>query len=138
MSNTNLCPCHSKKVYAQCCEPYLLEQLIPLTAEALMRSRYTAYTQANIAYIQATMRGKAAEGYDPVSAEQWAKSAKWKELKVKRAFFHPSSAAHAFVEFVASYKINGRLQKIQELSEFEQREGRWYYVSGVALEKTGL
>jgi SEC-C motif-containing protein len=127
MPTTNLCPCNSKKLYEKCCELYISGKMIPPTAEALMRSRYTAYTQVNIPYIQATMCGKAAEEYDPVAAEQWAKAAKWKELKVKRAFPHPTDPNMAYVEFVAIYKSNGRPQKIVEISEFKKIERKWYY-----------
>lgn len=98
-----------------------------------MRSRYTAYTQANISYIQSTMSGEAANGYDPVSAELWSKAVKWKSLKVKRAYPHSSQSTRAYVEFVANYKGNGRPQKIEECSEFEYRDGRWYYIDGVIL-----
>ena len=39
------CPCGSQKQYEQCCGPFLDGRAIAPTAEALMRSRYTAYTK---------------------------------------------------------------------------------------------
>ena len=58
------CPCGSKKNYADCCQPFIELKKIPETPEQLMRSRYTAYTQANMDYIVRTMRGKAAADFD--------------------------------------------------------------------------
>ncbi|NER81006.1 MAG: zinc chelation protein SecC, partial [Leptolyngbya sp. SIO1D8] len=54
MTNPSLCPCGSQRPFSACCEPYLLGQAIAPTAEALMRSRYTAYCQSNVDYLVAT------------------------------------------------------------------------------------
>ncbi len=121
------CPCDSHDSYEHCCGRYISGQENPPTAKSLMRSRYTAYTQANIAYIQKTMRDKAAEQFDPISAETWAKTVKWKRLKVIRAFPGPSNQI-AYVEFIAHYLFEGKAQKLSEISEFKQIDGRWYYV----------
>jgi len=48
------CPCGTNKTYANCCERYLDGTDIPATAEALMRSRYTAYTLLCEDYLLAT------------------------------------------------------------------------------------
>ncbi len=39
-----LCPCGSNKPYTDCCARYVEGNKHAPTAEALMRSRYTAYT----------------------------------------------------------------------------------------------
>ena len=38
-----VCPCQSGKAYYECCEVYH-QGAIPITAESLMRSRFTAFT----------------------------------------------------------------------------------------------
>nr|WP_316226808.1 SEC-C metal-binding domain-containing protein [Bradyrhizobium sp. SZCCHNS3052] len=43
------CPCGSGLPYDRCCGPYLDGDDQPPTAEALMRSRYTAYTRGTFA-----------------------------------------------------------------------------------------
>ncbi len=121
------CICGNTEPYEKCCEPYLLGNAVPLTAEALMRSRYTAYVQANIAYIQDTMREKAAEGFDPVQAEHWTKSVKWKRLKVLRTFPDETDENVYYVEFIAFYNVRGREHHLSELSKFKRVEGKWYY-----------
>ena len=80
-----LCPCGSQKFYIACCGRYLDAGQIPSTPEALMRSRYTAYTQANIDYIQKTMRGKAAQNYNAEETRIWAQKADWQKLEVVKA-----------------------------------------------------
>ncbi len=127
----NLCPCGSGKIYDSCCSDYISGRLIPQTAEALMRSRYTAYTQANISYIQATMRETALENFNPAAAEQWAKAARWKWLRVIRAFPHASDEQYSYVEFLAYYILHGTPQKIAEVSEFKKIGERWFYIRGV-------
>lgn len=89
-----------------------------------MRSRYTAYTLANIAYIAHTMTGPAAIGFNPSEAEQWAKSVRWKKLEVL------SSAAHdnkGEVNFRAHFSQKGHPQVLAEHSLFEKINGLWKY-----------
>jgi SEC-C motif-containing protein len=125
-----LCPCQSQKPYANCCEPFITGTARPQTPEQLMRSRYTAYTQANMDYIVATMQGKPLEGYDKESSKLWAQSVKWLGLEVVDA--PKAQAKKGFVEFIASYEENGRVKKMHERSEFARIGGgtRWFYVSG--------
>ena len=52
--NSILCPCGSNKPYPDCCAPYLANNATARDAEALMRSRYTAYTLLREDYLLAT------------------------------------------------------------------------------------
>lgn len=122
-----VCPCGSGQSYLHCCGQYHSGAAFPATAEALMRSRYTAYTQANISYIQATMTGPAAENFDAQDAEQWASSVKWKRLKIVATDAHPTDPDTAYVKFRAFYIAQGKLCELIELSEFKRIAGKWYY-----------
>lgn len=123
------CYCGSGHSYAQCCEPYHQGRTVPLTPEALMRSRYAAYCLADIPYIQATMTGKASTGYDPVSAKAWAQNAIWIRLQVLNA--GQSSSTQGHVEFIASFVEGKTLHHMHEISEFHLIDGRWSYVDGI-------
>src|SRR5438552_688094 len=94
------CPCCSKKSYESCCGPYLSGIAQAPTPEALMRSRYTAYSKANIDYIAHTMQGRAAEGFNPEEAKKWAKSIRWIRLEVLSASMDGDRGE---VEFKAYY-----------------------------------
>ena len=125
------CPCDSQKSYVDCCEPYLTAKHTPETPEALMRSRYTAYTMANIAYIKQTMRGKAAVNFHEIDAERWAKKVLWIKLHVVNAILENDGIG--FVEFEAFFVEGSCLKSIHENSRFIREQGRWYYVDGTHL-----
>ena len=48
---SQLCYCGSQKSYKDCCEPYILGEKNPSTAEDLMRSRYSAYVVVATDYL---------------------------------------------------------------------------------------
>src|SRR3990167_4863522 len=120
------CPCNSKKLFCDCCEPYLADKQKAPTPESLMRSRYTAYSLARIDYIQTTMCKKAAENYDPIEATKWASSVTWLGLTVVEA--PPPKNNTGTVTFVARFLDNNVRRKIVEKSLFEKIDGKWFYV----------
>lgn len=120
-----ICPCGSQKQYLECCGIYITGKGLPETPEALMRSRYTAYTQANIDYIVETMRGPAAQGFDYEDAQNWAKNVIWNGLDVIKSH---TQLPYGWVEFIAHFSDQGENQDIHELSEFHFEKGRWFYV----------
>jgi SEC-C motif domain protein len=126
----NKCPCDSKKDYEDCCEPYISGQLLPPSPEALMRSRYTAYSQANITYIANTMKGKASHNFNQEEAYQWAKQSTWLGLQILKAPPISTQDNIGFVEFVAHYQFQGKKQYIHEISKFHKEKNKWYYVAG--------
>ncbi len=127
---SNKCPCNSQRAVSDCCGRYLSGQFFPETPEALMRSRYTAYSLSNIAYIQQTMRGAAAKNFNPDAARQWASEVQWLGLKIIAAPPVVEGADIGFVKFVASYRQLNHNHIIHELSEFQRLDGRWYYIKG--------
>lgn len=125
-----LCPCDSRKNYSDCCEPYIIKNEPAPTAEALMRSRYTAYNLANIDYIMKTMRGKPLIHFDPIDAKRWAESVNWKKLNVLAHSVNKNNPDIAHVEFFITYELDGRNEYLHENSEFHRISGFWYYVDG--------
>jgi SEC-C motif-containing protein len=121
------CFCGATKSYADCCGQFIDGNKLPATPEELMRSRYSAYAQANIEYIVQTMLAPANNNFDSEAARVWAKRVKWIKLKVIKAFIKQDKG---FVEFIAYFKENGKACTIHELSEFHKQNGRWYYVDG--------
>lgn len=118
------CPCGSERPFAQCCAPLLAGEPAP-NAEALMRSRYVAYVHGNADYLLATW----AEETRPAALDlAEPPMPHWLGLSVKRHV--PADDAHAIVEFVARYRVNGRGHRLHETSRFERRDGRWFYIDG--------
>lgn len=122
------CPCCSNKPFDNCCGPYLSGLIKAPTPEALMRSRYTAYTQANIDYIAHTMAETAAEGFDPDEARRWAKSLRWVKLQVLSS---STNGDEGEVSFKAFYTKKNKPYVLAEKSFFKRINGEWKYISGV-------
>jgi SEC-C motif-containing protein len=120
----NRCPCESGKPYSTCCEPYHLG-LAPPTAEALMRSRYTAFVLGLEGYLLQTWHPDTRPSTLNLTEDP---PMKWLGLQVKHAV--NTSETSATVEFVARYKISGKAERLHELSQFMRIEGCWYYLSG--------
>jgi len=128
MKKPEQCPCGSQKTFEQRCNRYISGNQLPKTPEALMRSRYSAYTKANIAYIQKTMCGSASQGYNAEEARQWAKNAHWLGLMVIKS---SQNDTISHVEFIARYRLNQKEHQLHECSEFHYIDNRWYYVQGL-------
>ncbi len=123
--NSTLCPCGTAKNFSDCCARYIDAGLHAPTAEALMRSRYTAYTLLRENYLLATWHPSTRPSVLGIAEEV---PTKWRGLEIKR---HAQlDAEHAIVEFVALYKVNGRAHRLREVSHFVREDGRWFYVDG--------
>ena len=120
------CPCGSGQVYASCCGRFIDQGVLPETAEQLMRSRYTAFTQANEPYLLASWHASRRPG-----VVEFEPGCKWLGLEVRAA--RMTGADTAEVEFVARSRTAGRAQRLHERSRFVREGGRWYYVDGDML-----
>ncbi|HTH17243.1 MAG TPA: YchJ family protein [Magnetospirillum sp.] len=121
------CPCGSGRGYDECCGPLLAGGAVP-SPEALMRSRYTAFTRADLDYLETTLAPEAKEDYNREETETWVKNAKWNGLEVRNSAVEGDTGT---VEFVAHYKFQGKVFAHHELGSFRQHEGRWVYVDGI-------
>lgn len=119
------CPCGSGRSCADCCARFLDGATVAPTAEALMRSRYTAYTLGREDYLRATWHPGTCPADLDLAAEP---QLRWLGLEVKKHQMH--DADHAIVEFVARYKVGGRAHRLHETSRFVREDGRWWYVDG--------
>jgi len=120
------CPCGSAKSYTACCGRWHAGPLAlqAPTAQALMRSRYSAFVLDRLAYLLDTWHPSTR----PASLEPNPAGLKWLGLTVKQA--RDQDADHATVEFVARSRLAGRASRMHEVSRFVREAGRWYYVDG--------
>jgi SEC-C motif-containing protein len=126
------CPCGRRDAagralaYAQCCGRYLddYDRNPTPDAEALMRSRYTAFVLERTDYLLATWQA----GKRP-SQVSFDAGVKWLGLELRE--HQVLDASHAEVEFVARQRDrSGRAVRLHERSRFVREDGRWYYVDG--------
>lgn len=120
-----LCPCKSNKKFADCCGRYVDDGEAVPTAEALMRSRYSAYVLEREDYLLATWHTSTRPDALDLGGEA---PTKWIGLEVKR--HEQQDAEHTIVEFVARYKVDGRAHRLHEASRFVREAGLWFYVDG--------
>ncbi len=124
------CPCGSLKPYQQCCQPIISGSESALCAEALMRSRYTAFTLADVDYLMRSHHSRTRPVKERKSILNWAKSVQWMGLTVLNTSAGQNGDTTGIVEFRALFLENGQLQEIHERSVFELEKGKWVYVSG--------
>jgi SEC-C motif-containing protein len=129
------CPCGSEKPYSECCGPYLDGAPAP-TAEALMRSRYTAYVQQNIDYIVETSAPETREGIDREATEKWARDSEWLGLKILDVQRGGANDQEGEVEFTARWREGHDEATHHERSTFRKQDGRWYFVEGHEPKRT--
>lgn len=122
------CPCGNGDGYTRCCGP-LHEGAPAPNAEALMRSRYSAYVLKREDYLLASWHPSTRPAHLKLQAQQPAPS--WLGLSVLR---HEGTADAALVEFVARLRYGGgKAQRMHEISRFVRELGRWYYLDGELL-----
>ncbi|MDC7710575.1 YchJ family protein [Vogesella indigofera] len=118
------CPCGRGQLYAACCGRYHGGQPVP-SAEALMRSRYSAFVMGNEAYLrQSWAAGNLPDG--PLLDA----AVKWLGLTILSTEAGGEQDQTGVVTFVARYKINGRAGRMQERSRFVREQGLWRYLDG--------
>jgi SEC-C motif domain protein len=125
------CPCESGLPYRACCGRYHdgpLRLLAP-TAEALMRSRYSAFVLGLRDYLLQTWHPSTR----PAELAPDPPGLKWLGLDVRR--HQAIGDSRALVEFVARSRLGGRAQRLHETSRFVREEGCWYYVDGERRER---
>ena len=134
-SPQDACPCGRQQgsralAYGDCCGRYVehFDTAPAPDAQALMRSRYTAFVLGRAPYLLATWHPASR----PSSLELDA-GIKWLGLDVKRA--QTTGEGQAEVEFVARYRDmggsgSGRAVRLHEHSRFTQEMGRWFYLDG--------
>ncbi len=130
MNSSQLCPCKSGKVYKNCCRQYIEKEIGTPNAEALMRSRYTAFVQMDETYLRYSWHPETCPNDFNLD-----KKTKWTGLEITpqiaKKIKNTNDAHENTVEFVARYKINGKAFHLHEVSLFTQYQGRWVYLRQV-------
>jgi SEC-C motif domain protein len=132
------CPCGSGLDFENCCGPYLGGEASPPTAEALMRSRYTAYARADIDYMENTLAAENRGTFDRAAARAWATQSKWLGLKILFVEGGGPADREGVVAFIATYEQGGRILEHHEVSQFRRGErGAWRFVTGDTSARLG-
>ncbi len=129
----SLCPCGTEKKYDDCCAPFLTGSRFPDTAEATMRSRYTAFARGDVDYILNTNHESTRHEIDAEEIRIWSNESTWLGLEIIRCDKGDVGHENGQVEFIASYEVKGLVQKHHEISEFKRENGQWFFLDGKVL-----
>ncbi|PZQ92012.1 MAG: hypothetical protein DI534_03485 [Leifsonia xyli] len=118
------CPCGSGPAYAECCE--LVHRGAPApTAEALMRSRFSAFARGDAAYLLASWHPSTRPPELELDAD-----VVWRRLQIVDTVAGGPDDAAGVVEFRASYRGPDGAGVLHERSRFARVGGRWLYLDG--------
>ena len=124
------CHCNSGLEFDECCGPFLSGEKLPATAEALMRSRYSAYVSVEVGYLGETLHPDHRHDHDAAATKRWAEQSEWLGLEIGATQGGGEDDVDGEVEFIASFREHGAVRKHHEFSRFKKEDGRWYYVDG--------
>lgn len=130
-----LCYCGSGIDFKKCCEPYLSGTAVP-TAEALMRSRYTAYVIGDMDHIEKTSTPKALKGFDRADSQSYSETMKWEGLEILSTTDGQEGDETGRVEFVFRGTYNNEPHVQHELSDFCRIDGKWMYDDSIINPKS--
>jgi SEC-C motif-containing protein len=105
----------------------MAEPTWPTTAEALMRSRFAAFTVGDVAWLLATWHPSTRPEELDLDPGQ-----RWRGLQVVDTVAGGENDAEGIVEFRATCAVDGQMYVLQERSRFVRHGGRWVYLEAVA------
>ncbi|MDH2424232.1 YchJ family metal-binding protein [Sphaerisporangium sp. TRM90804] len=120
------CPCGLPASYGECCGRFHAGGAAP-TAEALMRSRYTAFAVEDEAYLLRTWH----PATRPPRVE-FERGLRWTGLQIAGVSGGGPADTRGTVTFEARYTHLGRSGELRERSRFARHESAWVYVEGTA------
>lgn len=128
------CPCSSGLRLHLCCGPYLTNDREPPDAEALMRSRFTAFATVDTAYLWKTLHPEHLDrrrDESEVRAElaQTARLHRFRHLTILDRCLGALEES-SYVLFHAKLFNKGREVSFVEASTFRHDSIRWRYLSG--------
>ncbi len=118
------CYCGSSKTFENCCKIYIKEIQKPATAEALMRSRYSAFATGEADYLVATTHSSTRKFHKKSDILAWSKSNQWIKLEVLAS----TQTSVTFKAYYLDYQLKAQIH--HEHSTFTFENGTWFYIDG--------
>jgi len=93
-----------------------------------MRARYSAFVKGELEFVHRTWDERTRPSLADLQRDD---DGKWLGLEVRRHEMQQGPQQDkATVEFIARYKVEGRAQRLHEISRFVREQGQWFYVDG--------
>ncbi|MFI6474953.1 YchJ family protein [Streptomyces sp. NPDC050516] len=123
------CPCGLPAAYVECCGRYHSGAAAAPTAEALMRSRFSAFAVQDGPYLLRTWHPdtRPAEiDFDP--------GMRWTRLEILDTADGSAFHSTGTVTFRAHYTHGGEAGSLHEQSRFSRVDGAWVYLDAIFTE----
>ncbi len=128
LSPESACPCGSQNALGTCCLAYIERKSLAPTAEALMRSRYSAHALMAIDYLWDTWSPQERIRSSKEDIAAWASSCEWLGLQILETKAGKEKDKHGLVSFIALFRQNGKLEQHHEISVFSRPQQAWLYI----------
>lgn len=119
------CPCGSKRDFEACCGPIIAGTPAP-TAEALMRSRYTAFVKRSLDHVDRTHAPEVRDDFNRAEAERLAEECEWLGFEIHNV---KETGDTAEIEYVMQFRRDQQNITKSAVSRFRRDHGKWLYVS---------
>lgn len=117
------CICGNLKDYDECCGPIISGEVDAISAEELMRSRYSAYVRGDGGYLVLSAIEENRYEDDAELIEEFSSNVDWLKLDIL-------DIGTNIIEFKAYYKEGDTIKVLHERSNFTKENGTWLYVDG--------
>jgi len=121
-----LCPCCSTRNLDDCCGPIIQGAIIAPTAEALMRSRYTAFAMRKLDHVEQTHAPEVYNDFNRAEAERLAEECEWRGLEIRKS---SETGDTAEIEYVLKFRLEQQNIAKVAVSRFRRENGRWLFVN---------
>ena len=124
-----------KRLFSECCGPYLAHEKNPPTAEALMRSRYSAFTKGDIDYLYETLSPDQRSDFNRTATSDWANKSQWRGLEIVETEQGLEGDSVGKVTFVAHFNRDDKPLTHKEKSLFRRDpvKGVWFFAEELSL-----
>ncbi|SCG37510.1 YchJ family protein [Micromonospora humi] len=126
VTRATACPCGSGRPYEDCCAPVHRGAATAATAEALMRSRFSAFALGDADYLRHSWHSRTRP-----ARVQLDPGTRWTRLEVLETGQGGLFDSTGTVRFRAHYREGGRAGVLAERSRFAREEGRWVYLDAL-------
>ena len=128
MTKTFLCPCGlNNNKYNDCCGLVHTNINNAISAEQLMRSRYSAFVLCDGDYL---LKSHSVNYRNPLTIHntiRWARSVAWNRLEIISKSKGTENDLEGIVEFKAYFREKNKLKYIHEVSRFIRENEHWVY-----------
>lgn len=124
----SVCPC-GLRAFDACCGPVLAGEP-SATAEALMRSRFSAFALGDAAHLRRSWHPSTRPAVLDLDAD-----VEWRRLQIVDTADGGPGDDEGVVEFRASFRGGDGAGVMHERSRFARVDGRWVYVDGDQLDE---